>query len=876
MPTVKNLFLNHQKIFLILLFFILSGIFLPKIALGFSIDPTTFKCTEDKIVTETHIVPGFNSSSLTTISHIEPSITADKTSLSSFGLKCFNYYTAYVVAGSGSWMLGGAEWLGNIAKDIFKDVMSRLIKDPTGYWSITREKEQVPAGSASGLRDTVAGGVFLSAWAMVKGWANILIVLGFLGVALAFILNLDQYKKLLVPLLIVAVLINFSVVFVGLMIDASNIVMKQFTGQSDAEGNIIYTLNQSWNDTLKDFPINNISDAFKFFGLSLSLALVYLVLAITLLALAVIFIERFVMLGILFVFSPLAFVFYVFPLQKTKEVFGWWWQNFLKWCFVGVIGVFFVHIGALLLEALRKANFDNVPLVVAQGEKIGDATKIATEFGTLFFGIFIVIIFLIVALRLTFKSAGWASGIVLGGAAALGTMAAAKGYSMLKSGAKRVADSPTALGGAAGAVMAGPIGAAIGAAVGNRLGQRPSDAYKSVRDTVLYRGPGRWIRNAFGGPGANAAARAESNQAELNDKNRVARVENMPVQERVQVLRANRPGSGAQFDRAAIYKKMHQDGQLDMLNQNEQLRFAQEAMRNGVSSQDTVTKLRGATQAHIIQNGLFDPQTRANVFKSMADKKELDLLTMAEQINGATEAAANGIRLPELTSKMSSDVQAHVITNSLFTPEARGKAGESLMKKGDLDLIQGATPAATNTLRQRTFEEMLQIGVDAEDIEKSSHHYADYNRARLQRLGASPALIAAGGPALAPYRAMAREQVLSSRIGSMGGDELRSIDPGNLYNAAAAFTPANPATHNSFSYRLISRMKPEQIREFEFAPQDQRDALRTHLDELDHNILDNETQAAAARAAGDQARATHHTNEALKLGSVRRAIDNLP
>src|SRR6185436_5859887 len=57
-------------------------------------------------------------------------------------------------------------------------------------------------------------------------------VLGFIAIAMATILRFKEYeaKALLVKLIIAALLVNFSLVICGLMIDASHMAMRQFLG----------------------------------------------------------------------------------------------------------------------------------------------------------------------------------------------------------------------------------------------------------------------------------------------------------------------------------------------------------------------------------------------------------------------------------------------------------------------------------------------------------------------------------------------------------------------------------------------------------------------------------------------------------------------
>ncbi|MBZ9572914.1 hypothetical protein KJA17_01890, partial [Patescibacteria group bacterium] len=67
-------------------------------------------------------------------------------------------------------------------------------------------------------------------WEIIRDLTNIAIVLGLVVIALATILRITTYhaKKTLPLLLIVALLVNFSPLICGIIIDGSNIVMSYF------------------------------------------------------------------------------------------------------------------------------------------------------------------------------------------------------------------------------------------------------------------------------------------------------------------------------------------------------------------------------------------------------------------------------------------------------------------------------------------------------------------------------------------------------------------------------------------------------------------------------------------------------------------------
>ncbi len=74
------------------------------------------------------------------------------------------------------------------------------------------------------------GGALNIGWTVFRDFANILIIGMFVFIAISLILGLKEYgqKKLIANVLVIAVLLNFSLLFTTLIIDGSNYVAQQF------------------------------------------------------------------------------------------------------------------------------------------------------------------------------------------------------------------------------------------------------------------------------------------------------------------------------------------------------------------------------------------------------------------------------------------------------------------------------------------------------------------------------------------------------------------------------------------------------------------------------------------------------------------------
>ncbi len=339
------------------------------------------------------------------------------------------------------------------ASGVFTTVLTEFTKN-SNTWSITSNASD-------------AGVAFIGAWNLVKNWANMLILLGVIGVALATILRWPpEYdaRKLLLPLIIVALLVNFSIVFIGIMIDTSNLVMTNLAKGGAKEADLVLMIDKvreggvrQLGDTVKDLPT-----ALLYAGLENIFTVIYILISITLFWLALILIERYIMLAILFILSPLAFVFRVFPMPKARDLWNKWWQDFIKYCFLGVAAIFFLRLSVSMLSL--SSFTDSLTLIVPGGAGVGkgSADLIANMMPSLIFHLLIVLGFLVAGLKIAKKSSGPISNAIISGVKAAAGMAVTGGVAVATGGASLAST-------AAGAAVGGTVGAGKGV-VGGTVG----------------------------------------------------------------------------------------------------------------------------------------------------------------------------------------------------------------------------------------------------------------------------------------------------------------------------------------------------------------------------------------------------------------------
>ena len=219
-------------------------------------------------------------------------------------------------------------------------------------------------------------------WGFVSGIANMFLILIFVICALAIILKIESFpaKKILPNLIIVALLMNFSLVFIGMLIDITNIIystllppgetitmMREFaqpllsTGTDSALAIIAALVALAIL-----FAIPYISTAAQI-GLVSSLVailpvtiIIYFHIGIFLLLSAIfglytaVFAARIFVIQILAILSPLAFLCFILP--NTKKFWDMWLKWLLEWIFVGILLLFFLRLGFLLFEVLARVS----------------------------------------------------------------------------------------------------------------------------------------------------------------------------------------------------------------------------------------------------------------------------------------------------------------------------------------------------------------------------------------------------------------------------------------------------------------------------------------------------------------------------------------
>lgn len=225
-------------------------------------------------------------------------------------------------------------------------------------------------------------------WGIVRDFCNMFFIFVLLYIAFGTILNLHSVKtkEMIINVVIIGLLINFSLFATQVIIDASNILTRVFynqktiitgTVQKDASGNPLPVVSQlgafgeiklSEAIVSKVNPQELIMQSQKVGAIQTSgsteqpdangispgafIIVILLATAVNCVGLfvffssAVIFIARVVGLWLAMILAPLAFFSYIVPQLQDVEMIGWkkWWPDTLKMAFLAPIFAFFMYL----------------------------------------------------------------------------------------------------------------------------------------------------------------------------------------------------------------------------------------------------------------------------------------------------------------------------------------------------------------------------------------------------------------------------------------------------------------------------------------------------------------------------------------------------
>ncbi len=224
----------------------------------------------------------------------------------------------------------------------------------------------------------------LAGWRFTTGLTNLLLIIIFVAIALTYILKIETFaaKKALPRLIIVALLINFSLVFVGIFVDIAQITLNSIINALG--GNIFSTVALPLALMQLPFllifilvfvvytavalipPANVAASYLLAAGVTIAfftgplmlvtfLGIVTYVLASVFFSVFMFFLFRLAMIWILAIFAPLAFACWILP--QTQKYWQKWLNALIEWLTFGIIVIFLAGLGARLLFSTNLLPF---------------------------------------------------------------------------------------------------------------------------------------------------------------------------------------------------------------------------------------------------------------------------------------------------------------------------------------------------------------------------------------------------------------------------------------------------------------------------------------------------------------------------------------
>lgn len=224
---------------------------------------------------------------------------------------------------------------------------------------------------------TIATNVpIVNSWARDVGWTltrnlvnmTFIIILAWIGIAT--ILRLREYRtgKIFMNLIIIALLVNFSPVLVGVVVDISNIIMNFFLSQITAvQGgqntfgqfieNVVGERAKEMGQAFTLIYTGNLQVAIQSFMQILGYGLFFFFGSFIFGILALLFFLRVLAFWLLLIVSPIAFICYILP--ATKKYWNMWWRQLIQWALVGVFASFFLYLSLVFLDAATNPGNPN-------------------------------------------------------------------------------------------------------------------------------------------------------------------------------------------------------------------------------------------------------------------------------------------------------------------------------------------------------------------------------------------------------------------------------------------------------------------------------------------------------------------------------------
>ncbi|MAG44889.1 hypothetical protein CL633_03295 [bacterium] len=344
---------------------------------------------------------------------------------------CFTIILVFGVAQS-AWASWNPFSTGNLIDGLLNLVNSFLNLIVVGIVGVLAVITGELADWAIGYNTFVNSPFVQAGWTIVRDLVNVSFIFILLTIAFGTILRMPNYtiKRLLPKLIAIALLVNFSKMLCGMMIDATQILTHFFLdamGSGGIGGASSYTGNSLTGKIMGGLSTANIFNSgggIEGYGVATSPAflvnagismiigavfniIVMLITALVFALLAGFYIIRIFVLWFCIILSPAAFICLIIP--NLKKYWDKWWNTFLNYAIYGPITAFFLYLVMISID--KKEQFtDATGVNLTAGAAIGNAFWTGGHF---FF--YIIVIGLLIGSVIMGKQLG-----IMGAAAVVG------------------------------------------------------------------------------------------------------------------------------------------------------------------------------------------------------------------------------------------------------------------------------------------------------------------------------------------------------------------------------------------------------------------------------------------------------------------------
>lgn len=278
----------------------------------------------------------------------------------------------------------------------------------------------------------------LDATQVVRDFSNLVLIAVLIIIAMATIVGIESYGvRRALPLLIgIALIVNFSTVIVGVVIDSGNTVMRFFwesSGFNETPMDVYILRNMNLSETMAKGSQSEIANLIRVGGLAKTSAaimkglLYVMIILVTLLAiyiflrLALVFLIRVSAIWIILITAPIIFITGALPFGKSRM--REWWEELFNWAFLGPVVFFFLFFGIIIWTQINQFLGGHAVVTEASGTNIayaaGPGGQNLRAF-SLFFTLPIVVFFFQYALNASKKMAGSVANSLVDSAISIG------------------------------------------------------------------------------------------------------------------------------------------------------------------------------------------------------------------------------------------------------------------------------------------------------------------------------------------------------------------------------------------------------------------------------------------------------------------------